>query len=643
MAIIYPSIATGDFASKTQDNSFSGSQTISGSLIVSGSSFLLTASTRSQIAVIDERLDLIVTGSRVGGTQILLDATNDSGIAQIIGQATNDVVMQAGSASANYPYYFHADAGAKFTAIEADDATGAIYVGGTGYASSINIGTAGSRNILIGNTSGSTAIDIKAGTAGTTISGALTVTSSNQRFVLKQNDLTYISNFEDWAGPQSGDPNYDLISVRSKDWLWIGTGHPTGTAGELWIDAGSKYAGLNSTTWMGNPNGWTIGIGDYDYTGSVLIAVSGSKNTIIGNINTGSSTTISGNLNITGSDILFKTTNIILSSSNLASSNDIIVNSLSVGVGSGLRSTRLGFETLTGSTGADNIAIGHSAGKVVTTGNGNTFIGRQAGRIITTATNNVYIGNYTGGFNVTGTSNTAVGESADAVCVGRYNTSLGNAARINSNFGQLNTAVGYSALTADFNNCTSLGAQASVNGNNQVQLGDSATTTYAYGAVQDRSDARDKAEVENTSLGLNFINKLRPVDFKWDYREDYKINSLEQKEIINENGDINLITENKTIELPKDGSKKRVRKHHGLIAQEVKQSMDELGVDFGGYQDHSMKGGNDILSIGYQELIAPMIKSIQQLKAENDDLKQRLELIENTLLSSSNNQSGSQS
>jgi hypothetical protein len=62
-----------------------------------------------------------------------------------------------------------------------------------------------------------------------------------------------------------------------------------------------------------------------------------------------------------------------------------------------------------------------------------------------------------------------------------------------------------------------------------------------------------------------------------------------------------------------NGSKIRTRYHHGLIAQEVKSVMDNKGIDFGGYQDHSIKGGEDVLSLGYSELIAPIIKAMQEL------------------------------
>ena len=73
-----------------------------------------------------------------------------------------------------------------------------------------------------------------------------------------------------------------------------------------------------------------------------------------------------------------------------------------------------------------------------------------------------------------------------------------------------------------------------------------------------------------------------------------------------------------------DGSKKRSRYHHGLIAQEVKAVLDAKKIDFGGFQDHKIAGGDDVLSIGYDELIAPMIKAIQELSAEVTLLKSKI-------------------
>jgi hypothetical protein len=50
-----------------------------------------------------------------------------------------------------------------------------------------------------------------------------------------------------------------------------------------------------------------------------------------------------------------------------------------------------------------------------------------------------------------------------------------------------------------------------------------------------------------------------------------------------------------------------------LIAQEVKEMLDAKGIDFGGYQDHSVAGGKDVLTIGYDELVGPLIKAVQEL------------------------------
>jgi hypothetical protein len=219
-----------------------------------------------------------------------------------------------------------------------------------------------------------------------------------------------------------------------------------------------------------------------------------------------------------------------------------------------------------------------------------------------------------------------------------------------------------------FYNVTGVGANTAVTGSNQVQLGDAATTTYAYGAIQDRSDIRDKADVRDTTLGLAFIESLRPVDFKWDKREDYRtlppikaeypekpayperVDSLQLEDEMDEDYRTRVETEyklltdeadaayeadksvidaeftlvhdqwleaNKLANIIHDGTHTRNRYHHGVIAQEVP-------AEFGGLQNHALKGGDDVLSVGYEEFIAPLIKAIQELSAENKMLKAHL-------------------
>lgn len=50
-----------------------------------------------------------------------------------------------------------------------------------------------------------------------------------------------------------------------------------------------------------------------------------------------------------------------------------------------------------------------------------------------------------------------------------------------------------------------------------------------------------------------------------------------------------------------------------MIAQELAEVIETTGRDFGGLQDHTVKGGDDVMTVGYDELIAPLIKAVQQL------------------------------
>ena len=296
---------------------------------------------------------------------------------------------------------------------------------------------------------------------------------------------------------------------------------------------------------------------------------------------------------------------------------DTLINGLTVGRGGGNISS--------------NTTIGLSALFSNTIGNENTAVGFNSLRL-----------------NSIGYKNSAFGTAAlENTTTGFSNTAIGYAALYNNTEGSFNVGIGQNTLlgvTTQFG-CVALGVNADVTGNLQVQLGDAATTTYAYGAVQDRSDIRDKADVRDTELGLEFVNALRPVDFKWDMREDYRPEApdrvskpLELKEDASDEEKAKYAEElaaynaykiknDKWLEdvklanITHDGSKKRSRFHHGLIAQEVKAVLDAKGIDFGGFQDHSIKGGDDVLSIGYVELIAPLIKAVQELSAKVAELE----------------------
>ena len=121
----------------------------------------------------------------------------------------------------------------------------------------------------------------------------------------------------------------------------------------------------------------------------------------------------------------------------------------------------------------------------------------------------------------------------------------------------------------------------------------------------------------------SFVSK--PAELKEDASEEDKVKYAEELDAYNtyKVEFDKWIEDGKLANITHDGSKKRNRFHHGLIAQEVKAVLDAKGIDFGGFQDHSIKGGDDVLSIGYAELIAPMLKAIQELSAEVAALKSK--------------------
>lgn len=295
-------------------------------------------------------------------------------------------------------------------------------------------------------------------------------------------------------------------------------------------------------------------------------------------------------------------------------------------VTSGVYNTTVGYNAGTAITsGTSNTIFGYEAGLPITTGNFNTHIGYSAGANGANTSSNTFVG-YLNGYNIGGSGNVSVGHAAlqggGPGNTATQNTAVGFQALNVVTSGEANSALGYRAgysSVSTYQNTSCIGNTSDVTGSNQVQLGNSSTTTYAYGSVQNRSDARDKADIQSSNLGLDFVMQLQPRMFRWDMREDYRPPSPGPDATPEEVAAWQEAC--KLANLTHDGTHKRNRFHYGLVAQEVKSTMDAMGVDFGGYQDHKVKGGDDVLSLGYEEMIAPLIKAIQELKAEFDAYK----------------------
>jgi hypothetical protein len=127
------------------------------------------------------------------------------------------------------------------------------------------------------------------------------------------------------------------------------------------------------------------------------------------------------------------------------------------------------------------------------------------------------------------------------------------------------------------------------------------------GAIQ-TSDQRLKTNIQTSDLGLDFITQLNPVSYKWIVGGS----TVEYSSTEDENGKLTPTS----VATPFAGR----RTHYGLIAQQVKQVLGDK--DFGGYVYDEE---TDTMSLRYDQFISPLIKAIQELKAENDSLKEILQ------------------
>ncbi len=146
----------------------------------------------------------------------------------------------------------------------------------------------------------------------------------------------------------------------------------------------------------------------------------------------------------------------------------------------------------------------------------------------------------------------------------------------------------------------------------------------ANGTIQ-TSDAREKVDVQPTPLGLGFIERLRPVAYRWrvgGYVDEPVIEERQVQVGVDAEGNPVYETERHARPNPVPVAGKRL--HHGLIAQEVKAALDELGVeDFGGWvlTDPADPGSQQALR--YDQFVAPLIRAVQELSERLKRLEQK--------------------
>ncbi len=267
-----------------------------------------------------------------------------------------------------------------------------------------------------------------------------------------------------------------------------------------------------------------------------------------------------------------------------------------------------------------NLAAGTSAGTNLRTGAFNTLLGPQAAQTATSATRATLAGYQVANL-ATSISNSALVGTFCATMM----TSLQNVTAIGDS--SLRFKIDGTDLTEAWTNITGIGYAAAVSGPNQLQLGNSNANVYSQSAIQVRSDERDKADKREIDgdLAVAFVRGLKSYFYKYDFRDDYFDTRQVQTGIDDE---AQPVFELRRTPLPKDGSKKRERDHAGYLAQQTKALMDELGIDFGMYQDHLVNGGCDVKTLAYEQAIPFITKALDVAFSRLDEIEERLAKLE---------------
>jgi len=371
------------------------------------------------------------------------------------------------------------------------------------------------------------------------------------------------------------------------------------------------------------------------------VNTTGYQNTAVGD-NAGTYTNANGN-NLTSNTSVYIGRDTRASAS--GNSNEIVIGASAQGNGS--NSVTLGNTSVTkvitsGSIMAQGVSIGLGAGAISTntavgvntlsrntTGSFNTGMGNNAlyGLNMTGSYNSAFgssaLSNNVGGVsnsafgvnalisNVNGSQNIAVGGNTLSSNNGSYNTAVGATALNGNTNGEGNTAIGLQALgglnsstNASYNtaigmytlvnqtsgsNNTAIGYAASVptlTGDNQVRIGN---TSVTYAGVQVAwtitSDKRWKSDIKQSALGLDFIKSLNPVS--------YVRNNDEKK-----------------------------KTEYGFIAQELEIALNKAGAANNGIIS---KDDSGMYSVRYNDLLAPMVKAIQEQQTQIEEQKKMME------------------
>ncbi|HEY6953362.1 MAG TPA: tail fiber domain-containing protein [Bacteroidota bacterium] len=259
---------------------------------------------------------------------------------------------------------------------------------------------------------------------------------------------------------------------------------------------------------------------------------------------------------------------------------------------------------------SNNTAIGAGSMESLTTGYGNTAVGSAALFHATTAFDNCVFGELSLAFNTVGNENSAFGHYALQTDSAGSNCSAFGSGALYYAKGDNNSAFGASAgsfvTTGSDNTLIGYNAQpSSQTVSNEFTLGDFNVATLRCNTttITALSDARDKTNIRDLQLGLNFLMTVKPRLYNWDRREWYKDGN-------------------------RNGSRAQKTPTAGFIAQELDAAQTQAHAE---WLRLVLKTNPERLEATPGNLLPVMVKAIQELKTENDALKNEIAVLRSSL------------
>lgn len=211
----------------------------------------------------------------------------------------------------------------------------------------------------------------------------------------------------------------------------------------------------------------------------------------------------------------------------------------------------------------------------------------------------------------TNNNTVAVGDSTQASAANA--TALGRSAIAN---GSQSTSVGSSASAGGYSNSASLGYQATSNANNTVTLGNSSITSLRCQdtTISAVSDYRDKTQIEDLSIGLDYVNSISPKAYYKNNRANYyddETNEFDQSSY-------------------DAATQKHDKREFGFIAQDVAA---ELPVEYAdarvSFAETEAIHGYEVQRFAPADMLPILWKAVQELSAKNEALEARITALEN--------------